>query len=180
MNDQNRNAAPAVGYKPVISSPSLHREFGKPSIIFNRNVDRFPPATGAGGQTFPFQIRDRSKKGEEPAAVVVVRSGKVNGLVPSGVSTGISLSDGTWTLFLDVEIDADGKVISATLSHADDGQPVDEDFHAFITLGQAVVAANQVSEIRQAAQHSLKFSACGRVVTDGELTTRGSYEFWGL
>ncbi len=135
-----------------------------------------PPPGGGGTLQFPFQLQKK-----DPTHINV-RYGTLQDVVPTNVATDIDVSatDGTWTFYLDLEIDINGAFVAATLSEATTGQPADADYHGYITLGTVTVAGGLITGVFQAATHSLRYSMCGRVVTGGVLTTRGTYEFWGF
>lgn len=136
------------------------------------------PAGGGGASTLehPFQIQRIDDD------TVNVRFGTLNDIVPTDVATDIDVSGtNTYTFYLDVEIDIDGVVVAVTLSNATSGQPPDDDYHGYITLGTVVVASSVITATNQAATHSLRMAMCGREVSSGPtLDARGTYEFWGF
>jgi hypothetical protein len=127
-------------------------------------------------------ISDASASG---AAFCQVRFGTINDVTPTGIATNLSLtSAAVWRVYLDATIDTAGAVTAATVTAAVGAQPADSNTHAFTTLGLVTVASDggdlSVSNIDQAVTHSLRFYACGRIVDGGTVTTRGTYQFWGL
>lgn len=136
-----------------------------------------PGGVGGGAVTLehPFQIQRVDDD------TVKVRYGTMQDAAPTNIATNIDLSgSSTHTFYIDVEVDINGHFVAATLSHATTGQPADADYHGYITIGTVVTVAAVITAINQAASHSLRFAMCGRVVTTGALTTRGTYEFWGF
>lgn len=166
---------PAFPQDQVIQTPILEKQ--QPSTRFGKQIDSIvsPPAPGGGNIQFPFQIRKVN------ATDVNVRYGTMQDIVPANVSTPITLSGtATYTLYLDTEVDIDGVVIAVTLSNSSSGQPLDDDYHGYITIGSVVVDSDVITTVNQAATHSLRTAMCGRIVTDGVLTTPGTFEFWGF
>lgn len=148
-----------------------------PTAQFGKDIDviKSDPPGGAGTPQHPFQIQ---KVDDD---TINVRYGTMQDVAPTNVATDINLTgNGTHTVYLDVEIDLNGVVIGVTLSEGTSGQPADTDYHGYITLGEVVMASSVITTINQAATHSLRTAMCGRVVTSGSLTTRGTYEFWGF
>ena len=130
----------------------------------------------------PFLITDASASG---VANCTVRFGTVNDVTPTGIGTNLPLtSAAVWRVCLDATISVAGAVTAAVVTAATGAQPADSDTHAFITLGLVTVISTSgdlsVSDINQAATHSLRFCVVGRVVTSGAVTTRGTYNFWGF
>ena len=130
----------------------------------------------------PFQITDASASG---VANCTVRFGSVNDVTPTGIGTNLPLtSAAVWRVCLDATISVAGAVTAVVVTAATGAQPADSDTHAFITLGLVTVISTSgdlsVSDISQAATHSLRFGTCGRVVTSGAVTTPGTYQFWGF
>jgi hypothetical protein len=161
---------------PVQRAPRLVTQ--TPTAQFGKDIDviRGDPAGGGGPPKHPFQIL---KVDDD---TINVRYGTLQDIAPTNVATDIDLStDGTHTVFLDVEIDINGVVLAVTLSTATTGQPADSDYHGYITLGDVVVASAVITTINQAATHSIRTAMCGRVVSEGPtLDARGTYEFWGF
>lgn len=161
---------------PVERAPKLVTQ--TPTAQFGRDIDKIespPPGGGGGKLEYPFQIQ---KVDDD---TVNVRFGTLNDIAPTNVATDIDVTGtDTFTFYLDVEVDLDGVVIAVTLSNGTAGQPADADYHGYITLGTVGVVSSVIAIINQAATHSLRMAMCGRVVTDGSLTTRGTYEFWGF
>lgn len=180
-----------LGELSVVPATPPTLRLGAPfSERLDRSIDEIvsPPAGGAAGGaafTFPFQITDVSV---DPDPIIHVRYGTLNDIVPINDDTDITIpGDGTWTFFLDVNVDEDAvaTIISVTLTGSTSGQPADDDDHAYITIGQVIVAGGVITTINQAATHSLRFAACNRVAADPEadppvVFARGQYEFWGF
>ena len=127
----------------------------------------------------PFKVTDAST---ETAAIVRVRSGSVNDVIPANIAAVLTFaSAGTWRVCLDCTLsdDAAGAVTAVALVAASGAQPADTRTRAYLTLATVTVVAVtggfNVSEINQLATHSLRFFACGR---DG--TANGMYNFWGF
>ncbi len=160
----------------VVPTPMVDSQ--QPSTRFDKQVDRIdspPAAPGIANFQFPFQIR---KVDDD---TVNVRYGTMQDIAPTNIATDIDVSGtDTFTFYLDVEIDIDGAVIGVTLSNSTTGQPVDDDYHGYITLGTVVVDSDVITEINQAATHSLRTAMCGRIVESGVLTAPGVFEFWGF
>lgn len=167
---------PEVTKGQVIKTPKVDSQ--QPSTRFDKQVDRIDSPPAAPGKTafkFPFQI---NKVNDD---TVNVRYGTMQDIPPTNIATDITLSGtNTHTFYLDVEIDIDGVVIGVTLSHATSGQPADDDYHGYITLGSVVTDSDIITLINQAATHSLRTTMCGRVVEGGVLVTAGTFEFWGF
>lgn len=163
-----------------------------PGAIVNTNsggTTILVPPTGTTGRArksadlvHPFLITDTSTGG---TATAQVRFGTVNDVEPTSLATDLALtSAAVWRIYLDATLSAAGAVTAAAIVAATGAQPADSDTHAYITLGLVTVAADgggfAVTDVDQAATHSLRFGACGRVVTEGSVTTRGTYQFWGF
>lgn len=160
--------------RPPVEVPNL-APAKIPGFGFEIDQIKSPPAGAGTNLQFPFQIQ---KVDDD---TVNVRYGTLMDIEPTNVGDDIDVSGtDTFTFYLDVEIDINGVVIAATLSNSTSGQPADSDYHGYITLGTVVVASDVITVINQAATHSLRMAMCGRVVTDGVLITRGTYEFWGF
>lgn len=145
----------------------------------NLNLGTINTSGGGGGTitiTHPFQISASTTAGN-----ISVLYGTLNDILPTDVGTDYSLSNGTNTVYLEVEVDIDGEVVDVVLGASTSGQPADDDYYGYITLGSVVVSDGVVGAIRQAATHSLRMAMCGRVVLAGTtLDERGTYEFWGF
>ena len=140
------------------------------------NIDLGTITSGISSIEHPFKI-----SASDTAGSVSVLYGTVMDALPTNVGSDIALSNGTETLYIDVEIDIYGVFVDATLSHATTGQPADSDYHAYITIGTVVVSGGVVGTISQAATHSLRLAVCGRVVSAGPtLDTAGTYDFRGF
>jgi hypothetical protein len=164
-------------------APSLGRAV--PTTNLNHGIDAIvTPAAGGGGGTFtfPFQLQDHSVKGSSPVAKINVLYGTLNDVEPTNVGTDLSLTDGdgTYTFYLKIVVNLDGSLSSVELDYSMTGQPANDDYDGYITLGQADVLTNAVTAIRQAATHSLRYAVCGRVVSGMSLVTPGTFEFWGF
>lgn len=148
------------------------------SATFDKQVDEIVNAGAAGSSiTFPFQIYDTSTPMVQQ---VHVRYGTCNDVEPTNVDTDIAVSAGVNTLYLKVTVNLDGVQTAVELDIATTGQPADTDYEGYITLGQVTVSGGLITSIDQAATHSLRMAMCGRIVTTGSLTFRGTYEFWGF
>jgi hypothetical protein len=136
---------------------------------------------GGGGQTIthPFQITEVTG---EATPTIHVRYGTVMDIVPTNVDVNFvrDLADNsTNTIYLEAVLLEDGTIDYVTM-YAAASQPADGDYLACITLGTVVISSGVITTINQAATHSLRFATCGRVVVDGTMTVRGSYEFRGF
>jgi hypothetical protein len=169
------------GQTPVIAPPQTVGP-NRPFRHINRYIDQIlsPTAGGGGGIEFPFQLQDTSVGGGSPVPQINVRYGTLQDVAPTNVGTDIVVSSGTNYFYLDLEVDVDGVIVSATLTNDTSPQPSDGDYHGYILLGEADSDGSVVTDIRQAATHSLRFSMCNRIVSEGELLAPGSYEFWGF
>lgn len=168
--------------KPIVPTPVINRSI-PPSTRFDRSIDALPsPSGGGGGATlqFPFQLQDHSTTGGTPVAIVNVRYGTMMDVEPTNCETDITLVDGTNTIYIHITIDINGEFLTAEILTGTSGQPANGDYDGYITLGTFVVASGLVTSVNQAATHSLRMQMCGRIVTDGTLTTPGDYEFWGF
>lgn len=158
----------------------VSRSSGGTTILATAQSSAGPGRTSS--LVHPFKITDTSAAG---AANCQVRFGTVNDVTPTGIATDLSLtSAAVWRVYLDATLDATGSVTAAVVTKAIGAQPGDSNTHAFTTLGLVTVVSDSgalsVSTIDQAATHSLRFYACGRVVDSGTVTTRGTYQFWGF
>ena len=176
---------PSFPRPQIIQTPKLNSSAGNgpPYRNLNHGIDRFGSTAAPAGEIiqFPFQLQDTSVTGGSPVAQINVRYGTLQDVEPTNCATDIAIATGTTTFYIDLEVDIDGVFVAATLSSSLSGKPADTDYHGYITLGEADSPDGEiVSAIRQAATHSLRFSMCGRVVTDGVLITAGTYEFWGF
>ena len=152
----------------------------EPSTRLDRQIDRLrrdEDGGGGGAITHPFQLQDATAGG---IAKINVRYGTVQDVEPVDIATDLTLAAGTNYVYLDVEVDINGAIVTVTVTVDTAPQPADEDYHGYITLGNVEVVDDAVTTINQAATHSLRFSMCGRIVTDEVLTVRGDYEFWGF
>lgn len=163
---------------------STEPRYPGPTTRINHGIDQIvtPKAAGGGGGgalTHPFQITDTTIGAG--TARFHVSYGTLEDVEPANVETNIVVGNGTWTVYLDLEIDINGVFVAATLSQATTGQPADTDYHGYITIGRVVVAGGIVTSVSQACTHSLRYAMCGRVVAAGPtLTDPGVYEFWGF
>ncbi len=164
----------------VIGQQLAENKFEPTTDGFN---SEYLKVSGSGTIQHPFQLQAGTS-----GLSINVRYGTLNDIVPVNVGDDITLgASGTYTFYLDVEVeqDAEATIISVTLSNATTGQPADDDDHAYITLGEAIVSGGEVTTINQAATHSLRFAPCNRVAADPEADPpisfeRGTYEFWGF
>lgn len=151
---------------------------------FDRQVDRIstPPAGGGGTLQHPFQILNTTPSGDDPTPTINVRYGTLQDIEPDNVAADQTLESGDseYFVYLHVTIDLDGNVTAAELVIDTSAQPADGDNDGYITLGTVEVTDGAIATINQAATHSLRTAMCGRVVTDDELTTAGTWEFWGF
>ncbi len=186
----------ASGLGPLSPAPMPLQtvRMGSPfSERFDRAIDEILSPTQAGGAggtasiEHPFQITHLAAG--TSALQINVRYGTLNDIVPTdvGVDLDLDLGDGTYTLYLDVEVleDAVATIVTVSLIYDLSPQPADDDDHAYITLGQVIVAGGVITTINQAVTHSLRFAACNRVEADPEADPpiafeRGTYEFWGV
>ncbi len=145
-------------------------------------------ARGNGGAVtieHPFQIRNVSTGGGTPVAKINVRYGTVQDVEPANVAVDSTLStSGTYSIFLEVEVNLAGTIVGASVEAALTGLPANTDYFGYVLLGTVVVAdsgsGKTVTQINQAATHSLRMAVCGRVVDGSTLTTPGTFEFWGF
>lgn len=153
----------------------LHR-LGPPfSEGFDRSVDTIQsPTSGGGGGIEPPLYLQRAS-----AINVKVKTGTVGGIIPTGVATNIDVSgtDGTWYIFLDATIDADGDVTAADISSNTSGVPSDSSTHAYYLIGTAEVASSVLTAVNPTLMFSQEFVACGRDPADPS-TTPGTYYFF--
>lgn len=155
-------------------APSLVHE--PPTSQFGKSIDKIE-STPPGGASLqhPFQIQ-RVADDE-----INVRYGTMQDIAPTDVATDLTLGNGTHTIFIEVEVDIDGVVIGAIIDTSTSGQPADDDYFGYITIGEVVVASGVITTINQAVTHSLRMSMCGREVSAGPtLDERGTYEIWGI
>lgn len=136
-------------------------------------------ATGEGGGdiTHPFQI---SKAG---ANKVKIRYGTLNDATPTGVAVDRTLTgEGTHTIYLvlTLALTTLGEVTAVAVGSSTSGVPADDDTHAHIILGTAVMSGGSVTVVNQAVTHSLRFAACGRDNSPPADFIPGAYEFWGV
>lgn len=139
---------------------------------------------GGGAIQHPFQLQDASTIAEP--LYYNVRYGTVNDEAPTLVATDIALADdATNYIYLELTVGEDGLMTAVTVADNTTGKPADEDYAAYVLLGNIVTASGLVTTINQACTHSLRFAACGRTEADPvadpavELV-RGTYEFWGF
>lgn len=171
-----------VNMMPPIPSLTLKRQIGPTQIYkFEPTEDTIQsePVGGGGGTiVHPFQITDAS---ENTTAKVSVRFGTVNDDIPDNVATAITVADNTTNyVYINCTLDLAGDITDTDIDDNTTGLPADSDYAAYILLGTVVTGTGTVTTINQAVTHSLRFTACGRVVDGETLTTAGSYEFWGI
>lgn len=162
---------------PKASSVSPRLVTHTPTAQFGKDIDKIESTPAGGGRlTHPFQIQ------RVDSDTINVRFGTMQDIAPTNVATNIDLTtNGTHTVYLEVEVDIDGEVIGVVLLTGTTGQPADADYFGYITLGEVVVASGVITAINQAATHSLRMAMCGREVSAGPtLDERGTYQFWGF
>ena len=110
---------------------------------------------------------------------VKVKFGQVNGITPTDIETNIdvSMTDGTWSIYLDCTINDDGSLSAATVSSGTSGVPDDTSDHAYVLIGEADVASSLITAVRYSLLFSQGFVACGRDSAD-PATTPGTYYFF--
>jgi hypothetical protein len=165
--------------KQVIPTPTLYPASLPQSTRFDRQIDTVQTESGGGGSLqFPFQILDASTGGTDK---VNVRYGTCQDVAPTGIATDTAITSSTTNyIYLHVTINLAGSVTAVELLHNTTGLPANGDYDGYILLGNVVTGSGVVTTINQAATHSLRTAMCGRVVTDGSLTTAGTWEFWGF
>ncbi len=157
---------------PTLSQPLL-------PVQFDRQIDPPRGASGGGGggsgQSFvpPFcleQVDDTKVK---------VKFAQVNGITPTGIETNIdvSVTDGTWSIYLDCTINDDGSLSAAAISSGTSGVPSDTSDHAYVLIGEVDVASSLITAVRYSLLFSQGFVACGRDAAD-PTTTPGTYYFF--
>lgn len=109
---------------------------------------------------------------------IQVRAGAVANVVATGTATNIDIngSDGTKKIFLDCTIDTDGLVTAVAVDWDDTAVPSDTSTHAYLLIGEAVVASAVVTSVTTLRPFSKDFIACGRDTADST-TTPGTYHF---
>ena len=162
----------------VISGPGIRST----RTLGGTSVSLAPQETKRGITSLehPFLVSNASGA---TTAVVRVKSGTVNDVVPTGIApTDQTLtSAGTWRVYLDCTLsnDAAGTVTAVAVGVTSGAQPSDTRTHAYITIAIVTVTAITdgftVSDIEQMATHSLRFFACARTGS-----VDGSYNFWGF
>jgi len=172
-------------YNEVSTLPDLPRRIGLPPArgIFLEGPYTMekPPAGGAGAALeHPFQIQRIDD------THVNVRYGTVQDVDPVNIGTDIAVATGSYTVYIDVEVNTAGDtIVAVTLRVLTGALPADTDHHAYIKIGKVTVVDDAIESISQAATHSLRFTVCDRVQEDTEAEPpvdfeRGTYEFWGF
>lgn len=168
-----------IGQSGGILPPFVRRAIGpRPLGKFEPTIDGLESEwtkSGGGALEHPFQIQFADD------THVNVRFGTVQDLAPSNVATDIAIAgDGTYAVYLDVTISLVGEPTAVVIVVATGAMPANADDHAYILIGQVIVADGVITTINQAATHSLRFGTCDRIVEEGVLIERGTYEFWGF
>lgn len=129
--------------------------------------------SGSGGIIPPLYLQK-----VDPANVFVT-FGKVNGLTPTGVATNINVSgtNGTWSVYLNCTLSADGGVTAAAVNSAAAGVPADTSGSAYALIGEVDVSAGVITAVRPSLMFSQAFVACGRD-SSNPTTTPGTYAFY--
>lgn len=154
------------------------REIFKISLVTDQIQSEWTKTGGGTAFEHPFQILDASS-GATPK--VNIRYGTMMDVVPTNVATDISLSAGTSYFYLKNQVDINGLFVGSVLITSGSSQPADDDTYGYITLGRAIVAGTSITEIEQAATHSLRMAVCGRTLSGGTaILDTGQYEFWGF
>lgn len=146
-----------------------------------RLAEDIKKVTGITAIEHPFKVANVST---ESAAKHHVTEGSVNDVTIGGSDVTVTIpSAGTYVLYLICALSTAGVITGVTMSLAA-SQPADTDTAAHISIAQIIAASNGsvvvITEINQLVTHSLRFYACNRVVTDGTVTDRGTYNFWGV
>lgn len=163
---------------PIKSSPLAPTWSGAPNWFpmaeqNGRSIDRFPQAQGSGGGGLttdfvpPLWLQASVSN---PTTKVNVKFGTVSGFVPTNVATDITVSgtDGTWYIFLDATVSATtGAVSAVTVSSNTTGVTADSSTHAYLLIGQVVVASSVITSISPSLAWSQTFAAC----TPGDTAT---------
>jgi hypothetical protein len=160
----------------LVQSPFSFPAFDRASRI-NAGVDRIasqPESGGGGDMTLPFKIVDVSPDASTPKIKVIY--GTVMDILPTDVNTDLACA-ATTTYYLDCTISTAGNVTAAALANGA-SVPADSDTHAFLLVGVVTITGTVVSAIAQSLYFSQGFKACDRVVVEGAVTERGTYEFF--
>ena len=132
-----------------------------------------PVGSGSSISEYPFQIIEVDTEN------VKIGYGTVANIVPTDVNTNVDVSgtDGTWTFWIEVTLDADGLVTAAAVGYATTGLPTDDSDTAYLLIGEVEVSSSVITSVSQAVMFSMGFVACGRDAAD-TATTPGTYYFF--
>jgi hypothetical protein len=134
------------------------------------------PVGGGGNITHPFQLYAGTDAND-----IVVRYGTIMDIAPTDVATDIALTDdATNYIFIESTLNVGGIITAASIETNTTGLPANADLAAYILIGNVLMASGEITAINQAITHSLRFTACGRIVEGESVTERGTYEFWGV
>jgi hypothetical protein len=142
---------------------------------FDRSIDELSSRAGGGGGGYipPLTLEQVDTEN------VKVRTGTVGGHIPTDVNTNLDVSgtDGTWYIYLEASLDADGDVTGASIDGNTTGVPADSSSTAYYLVGTATVAAGEITAVAPTLAFSQEFAACGRDPDDTG-TTPGTYSFF--
>jgi hypothetical protein len=156
-----------------------------PAIQYDRSID--PPNTGSPGGGAGGSFTPPLWLTTPDATHLQVTFGQVSGITPSGgwagggndVGVPVLISgyaDGTYNIYLDATLPANGVPSAVQVTASTAAVPSNTSTHAYMLIGQAVIASGAVVSITPSLAWSQTFVTCGRDPSNPG-TTPGTY-FW--